>query len=85
MFIGHPNAGHGAAIIYTIFESCRRHKVEPLAYLDDVLRRLPGMTNHEVAEAKMTPQLGQSSTCQYVLKRTLTLSRMTTAESASSP
>ena len=55
LFIGHPDAGHRAAIIYTILEKCRRHKVEPLAYLDDVLRRLPGMTNHEVAEAKMTP------------------------------
>ena len=56
LFIGHPDAGHRAAIIYTILESCRRHQVEPLAYLDDVLRRLPGMTNHEVAEAKMAPR-----------------------------
>ena len=56
LFIGHPDAGQRAAIIYTILECCRRHKVEPLAYLNDVLRRLPGMTNHEVAAAKLTPR-----------------------------
>ena len=55
LFIGHPDAGQRAAIIYTILESCRRHRVEPLAYLNDVLRRLPGMTNHQVAAAKITP------------------------------
>lgn len=56
LFIGHPDAGHRAAIIYTILECCRRHKVEPLAYLNDVLRRLPGMTNHEAEKAKLTPR-----------------------------
>lgn len=56
LFIGHPDAGKRAAIIYTILECCRRHNVEPLAYLNDVLRRLPGMTNHELAAAKLTPR-----------------------------
>jgi hypothetical protein len=56
LFIGHPDAGQRAAIIYTILECCRRHQVEPLAYLNDLLRRLPGMTNHEVAAAKLTPR-----------------------------
>jgi len=56
LFIGHPDAGHRAAIIYTLLECCRRHQVEPLAYLNDVLRRLPGMTNHEVENAKLTPR-----------------------------
>jgi transposase len=55
LFIGHPDAGKRAAIIYTILECCRRHKVEPLAYLNDMLRRLPGMTNHDVAAARLTP------------------------------
>ena len=56
LFIGHPDAGKRAAIIYTILECCRRHKVEPPAYLNDVLRRLPGMTNHEVAKANLSPR-----------------------------
>lgn len=41
LFIGHPDAGQRTAMIYTILECCRRHKVEPLAYLNDVLTRLP--------------------------------------------
>ncbi len=56
LFIGHPDAGWRAAIIYTIPECCRRHQVEPLAYLNDMLRRLPGMTNHEVEKANLTPR-----------------------------
>lgn len=56
LFIGHPDAGKRTAMIYTILESCRRHNVEPLAYLNDVLRRLPGMTNHEVCDANLTPR-----------------------------
>lgn len=56
LFIGHPSAGGRAAIIYTILECCRRHHVEPLAYLTDVLRRLPAMTNHQASEAKLTPR-----------------------------
>tara|TARA_R110002167_G_C12663574_1_gene650147 strand:+ start:412 stop:1980 length:1569 start_codon:yes stop_codon:yes gene_type:complete len=56
LFVGHPDAGERTAMIYTILECCRRHKVEPLAYLNDVLRRLPGMTNHEVQAAKRTPR-----------------------------
>ena len=56
LFIGHPDAGPRTAMIYTILECCRRHKVEPLAYLNDVLRRLPGMTNHEVAAANLSPR-----------------------------
>tara|TARA_R110002050_G_scaffold98609_1_gene204817 strand:+ start:124 stop:1644 length:1521 start_codon:yes stop_codon:yes gene_type:complete len=56
LFIGHPEAGQRAAIIYTILECCRRHRVEPLAYLHDMLRRLPAMTNHQVAAAKLSPR-----------------------------
>ncbi len=56
LFIGHPSAGKRPAMIFTILECCRRHKVEPLAYLNDMLRLLPGMTNHEVAKAKLSPR-----------------------------
>jgi transposase len=35
-------------IIYSIIESCRRHRVEPYSYLHDVLTRLPSMTNWQI-------------------------------------
>ena len=53
LFIGHPGAGHRSAVIYTLIESCRRHGIEPQAYLCDVLKKLPSMTNHQAAN--LTP------------------------------
>jgi transposase len=47
LFIGHPGAGQRSAIIYSIVVSCQRHGKDPLAYLRDVLRRLPSMTNQD--------------------------------------
>ena len=47
LFVGSPAAGKTSAVIYTILESCRRRGIEPMAYLSDVLRRLPSMTNLE--------------------------------------
>lgn len=47
LFVGHPNAGQRSAILYSVIVSCRRHGVEPLAYLRDVLTRLPAMTNQD--------------------------------------
>jgi hypothetical protein len=55
LFIGHPNAGQRSAILYTILESCKRHDVNASEYLNDVLTRLPAMTNKEVQEVGMTP------------------------------
>lgn len=54
MFFGSADAGQRSAIIYTIIENCRFHCIDPYAYLCDVLTRLPGMTNHQVAE--ITPK-----------------------------
>ena len=47
LFIGHPDAGERSAIIYSIVGSCRRQGIDPLAYLRDVLTRLPTMTNQD--------------------------------------
>ncbi len=47
LFIGHPEAGDRSAIIYSVIGSCRRHGIDPLIYLRDVLTRLPSMTNHD--------------------------------------
>ena len=47
LFIGHTDAGQRSAIIYSLVVSCQRHGKDPLAYLRDVLRRLPHMTNQD--------------------------------------
>ena len=47
LFIGHPDVGQRSAIIYSFIQSCRRHGKDPLAYLRDVLSRLPTMTNQD--------------------------------------
>ena len=64
LFIGHAEAGQRSAIAYTVIESCRAHGIDPLAYLRDVLTRLPATTNWQIpaltpaAWAKAThPQL----------------------------
>jgi transposase len=47
LFIGHPEAGQRSAILYSLVVSCQRHGKDPLAYLRDVLSRLPAMTNRD--------------------------------------
>ena len=54
LFMGDADAGERGAIIYTVIESCRRRKIDPYAYLKDVLTRLPKMTNRQIPE--VTPQ-----------------------------
>src|SRR5271154_192101 len=54
LFMGDADAGGRGAIIYTIIESCRRRGIDPYAYLQDVLTRLPRMTNHQIPE--ITPE-----------------------------
>jgi transposase len=41
LFIGAAEAGWAAAVIYTLVENCKRHGLDPYAYLKDVLTRLP--------------------------------------------
>ncbi|HUG11209.1 MAG TPA: transposase domain-containing protein [Opitutaceae bacterium] len=47
LFIGHPDAGQRSAILYSMIVSCQRHGKDPLAYLRDVLSRLPALTNQD--------------------------------------
>jgi hypothetical protein len=54
LFIGGAEAGKKTAILYTVLESCRRRGIDPLAYLHDVLTRLPRATNRNVHE--LTPE-----------------------------
>ena len=50
LFFGNAQAGQRSAILYSIIESCRRHGIEPYAYLQDVLTRLPSMTNRQIKQ-----------------------------------
>lgn len=47
LFIGSPEAGQRSAVIYSIIVSCERHGIDPLAYMTDVLEKLPSMTNQD--------------------------------------
>lgn len=40
LFCGSDNGGHTAAILFSLIATCKRHKVEPFAYLRDVLTRI---------------------------------------------
>jgi len=60
LFIGHPAAGQRSAIIYSLVVSCQRHGKDPLAYLRDVLGRLPSMTNQDDL-TPLTPAVWQPS------------------------
>jgi hypothetical protein len=48
LFFGDADARERRAIIYSIIESCRRHRVAPYSYLHDVLTRLPSITNRQI-------------------------------------
>jgi transposase len=47
LFIGEARAGQRSAILFTIIENCRRLGISSFDYLQDVLSRLPSMTNHQ--------------------------------------
>jgi hypothetical protein len=61
LFIGHPDAGQRSAILYSLIVSCQRHGKDPLAYLKDLLTRLPRMTNRDDLRA-LTPRAWQPAT-----------------------
>jgi hypothetical protein len=47
LFVGHPQAGDRAAVIYSLIASAQRHGHDPHAYLQDLLLRLPAMTTKD--------------------------------------
>lgn len=47
LFIGHPDAGDRAAVLYSLIVSAQRRGLDPHAYLKDVLTRLPAMTTKD--------------------------------------
>lgn len=47
LFVGHPAAGDRAAVIYSLIVSAQHRGLDPHAYLQDVLTRLPAMTSKD--------------------------------------
>jgi transposase len=54
LFIGSEGSGKTSAIIFTLVESAKRHGLEPHAYLQELLRRLPQASNLQIAN--LTPE-----------------------------
>jgi hypothetical protein len=50
LFMGGPNGGKAAAIMFSLMESCRQNDVDPYYYLEDVLQRLPTHPNKRIRE-----------------------------------
>jgi transposase len=48
LFVGHPEAGQRSAVIYSVLGSCRRHGINPAAYLQDIFDRLPKAKTSEL-------------------------------------
>ena len=50
LFLGGDNGGRAAAIAFSLLATCRRHNVEPLSYLRDVLTRISSWPTSRLAE-----------------------------------
>ena len=48
LFLGNQAAGETAAIMYTLIMSCKRHCIDPQAYLLDVMNRIKTATPDEL-------------------------------------
>lgn len=43
LFVGSEAAGHNAAVLYSLVETCKVNKINPLSYLTHVLEQLPAL------------------------------------------
>jgi transposase len=50
LFAGSDEGGRTTAVLYTFTQTCRRHSIDPFAYLQDVLTRLPKGDFQELAD-----------------------------------
>jgi len=65
LFVGHPKAGQRSAIIYTIVQNCKTHGVDPQAYLQDVLERLPHMKSSDPDLRLLQPKLWKQNRASF--------------------
>ena len=50
LFAGSDAGGRTAAVLYSVTQTCKRHRIDPFAYLRDVLARLPGLPAERLPE-----------------------------------
>ena len=50
MFMGSEKGGEAAEVVYSLIETCKQNRVDPLAYLADVLQRIPTHLNKNIKE-----------------------------------
>jgi transposase len=50
LFLGSDNGGHTAAVLYSLVITCKRLRIDPWAYLEDVFRRLPSANALELRQ-----------------------------------
>jgi hypothetical protein len=50
LFVGSDQGGQTAAVLYTMTQTCKRHQIDPFAYLQNVLGRLPNLSNSQLDE-----------------------------------
>ena len=50
MFMGSVRGGEAAAVIYSLIETAKQNNVDPIAYLADVLARIPTHPNKRIHE-----------------------------------
>ena len=77
LFLGNEAAGETAAILYTLTMSCRRHSIDPYAYLMDVMTRigqvspddleslLPDRWIQSHPEARLTQRVAESHAARH--------------------
>lgn len=54
LFCGSDEGGRRAAILYSLVATCKEHRIDPWAYLRDVLARIP--THPDRRRAELLPR-----------------------------
>ena len=49
LFVGSEQGGHDAAVFYSLIESCKSAGAEPMAYFQDILRRVGSISPSKLA------------------------------------
>jgi transposase len=73
MFLGHENAGPRAAVVCTIIAGAKRHRLEPWAYLTDVLLHLA--TKDQPDLDRLLPDRWAATHPEHILQHRLNESR----------
>jgi hypothetical protein len=74
LFLGSDHAGARAAVIYTIIAGAKRHRIEPWAYLNDVILQLAVDASPESLE-RLLPDRWAAAHPEHVLNHRLDESR----------